>query len=145
MQVRVSKDADYRYMPRQRFAALPWNQCESVRPLAVDSDKADRLLGYGNACCGYSIIACVRCVCCMVYNYMYCRCATVTSTGRYWLACAVTTRPASSRPRPAGSGSSSAPTLPRTAADSTPYTLAVRQSLLSPTAEYRGERVCLSV
>ena len=23
---------------------------ESVRPLAVDSDKADRLLGYGNAC-----------------------------------------------------------------------------------------------
>jgi len=21
---------------------------------AVDSDKADRLLGYGNACCGYS-------------------------------------------------------------------------------------------
>ena len=40
--------------PRQRFAALPWNQCESVRPLAVDSDKADRLLGYGNACCGYS-------------------------------------------------------------------------------------------
>jgi len=33
---------------------LPWNQCESVRPLAVDSDKADRLLGYGNACCGYS-------------------------------------------------------------------------------------------
>ena len=33
---------------------MPWNQCESVRPLAVDSDKADRLLGYGNACCGYS-------------------------------------------------------------------------------------------
>ena len=54
MQVRVSKGADYRYIPRQRFAALPWNQCESVRPLAVDSDKADRLLGYRNACCGYS-------------------------------------------------------------------------------------------
>jgi len=36
MQVRVSKGADYRYIPRQRFAALPWNQCESVRPLAVD-------------------------------------------------------------------------------------------------------------
>ena len=54
MQVRVSKGADYRYIPRQRFAALPWNQCESVRPLAVDSDKADRFLGYGNACCGYS-------------------------------------------------------------------------------------------
>ena len=143
--VPVPSTTDYRYIPRQRFAALPWNQCESVRPLAVDSDKADRLLGYGNACCGYSIIACVVCVCCVVYNYIYCRCATVTSTGRYWLACAVTTRPASSRPRPAGSGSSSAPTLPRTAADSTPYTLAVRQSLLSPTAEYRGERVCLSV
>jgi len=31
MQVRVSKGADYRYIPRQRFAALPWNQCESVR------------------------------------------------------------------------------------------------------------------
>jgi len=44
MQVRVSKSADYRYVPRQGFAALPWNQCESVRPLAVDSDKADRLL-----------------------------------------------------------------------------------------------------
>ena len=54
MQVRVSKGADYRYIPRQRFAALPWNQCESVMPLAVDSDKADRLLAYGNACCGYS-------------------------------------------------------------------------------------------
>jgi len=54
MQVRVSKGADYRYIPRQRFAALPWNQCESVRPLAVDSDKADRLLAYGNACCSYS-------------------------------------------------------------------------------------------
>jgi len=54
MQVRVSKGADYRYIPRQRFAALQWNQCESVRPLAVDSDKADRLLGYGNACCSYS-------------------------------------------------------------------------------------------
>jgi len=51
MQVRVSKGADYSYIPRQRFAALP---CESVRPLAVDSDKADRLLGNGNACCGYS-------------------------------------------------------------------------------------------
>jgi len=25
-----------------------------VRPLAVGSDKADMLLGYGNACCGYS-------------------------------------------------------------------------------------------
>jgi len=25
MQVRVSKGADYRYIPRQRFAALPWN------------------------------------------------------------------------------------------------------------------------
>jgi len=55
MQVRVSKGTDYRYIPRQRFAALPWNQCESVRPLAVDSDKADRFLGYGNACCGYSM------------------------------------------------------------------------------------------
>jgi len=44
MQVRVSKGADYSYIPRQRFAALPWYQCESVRPLAVDSDKADRLL-----------------------------------------------------------------------------------------------------
>ena len=33
---------------------MPWNQCESVRPLAVDSDKADRLLAYGNACCSYS-------------------------------------------------------------------------------------------
>jgi len=57
MQVRVSKGADYRYIPRQRFTALPWNQCESVRLLAVDSDKADsldRLLGYGNACCDYS-------------------------------------------------------------------------------------------
>jgi len=54
MQVRVSKGADYRYIPRQRFAVLPWNQCESVRPLAVDSDKADRLLGYRNACCSYS-------------------------------------------------------------------------------------------
>jgi len=43
MQVRVSKGADYRYIPRQRFAALSWYQCESVR-----------LLGYGNACCGYS-------------------------------------------------------------------------------------------
>ena len=37
MQVRVSKGADYRYIPRQGFAALPWNQCESVRPLAVDN------------------------------------------------------------------------------------------------------------
>ena len=37
MQVRVSKGADYRYIPRQRFAALPWNQCESVRPFAVDN------------------------------------------------------------------------------------------------------------
>ena len=54
MQVRVSKGADYRYIPRQRFAALSWYQCESVRPLAVESDKAHRLLGYGNACCGYS-------------------------------------------------------------------------------------------
>jgi len=54
MQVRVCKGADYHYIPRQRLAALPWNQCESVRPLAVDSDKADRLHGYGNACCGYS-------------------------------------------------------------------------------------------
>ena len=35
MQVRVSKGADYRYIPRQRFAALPWNQCESVRPLIL--------------------------------------------------------------------------------------------------------------
>ena len=26
---------------------------ESVRPLAVESGKADRLLGYGDACCGY--------------------------------------------------------------------------------------------
>ena len=33
---------------------MPWNQCESVRPLAVESGKADRLLGYGDACCGYS-------------------------------------------------------------------------------------------
>ena len=55
MQVRVNKSADYSYIPRQGFAALPWNQCESVRPLAVDSDKTDRLLAYGNACCsGYS-------------------------------------------------------------------------------------------
>jgi len=54
MQVRVSKGADYRYIPRQRFAALPWYQCKSVKSLAVDSDKADRLLRYGNACCGYS-------------------------------------------------------------------------------------------
>jgi len=54
MQVRVSKGADYHYIPRQWFAALPWYQCESVRPLAVESGKADRLLGYGNACCGYS-------------------------------------------------------------------------------------------
>jgi len=29
--------ADYRYIPRQGFAALPWYQCESVRPLAVES------------------------------------------------------------------------------------------------------------
>jgi len=56
MQVRVSKGADYRYIPRQRFAALPWYQCESVRPLAVEPGKADRLLGYGDACCGYAII-----------------------------------------------------------------------------------------
>jgi len=51
MQVRVSKGADYRYIPRQRFAALPWNQCESVRPLAVDystgNDVIDGLMpGY---------------------------------------------------------------------------------------------------
>jgi len=56
MQVRVIKGADYRYIPRQRFAALPWYQCESVRPLAVEPGKADRLLGYGDACCGYGII-----------------------------------------------------------------------------------------
>ena len=35
------------------FAALPWYQCESVRPIAVEPGKADRLLGYGDACCGY--------------------------------------------------------------------------------------------
>jgi len=39
MQVRVSKGADYRYIPRQGFAALPWNQCESVRLLAVETGK----------------------------------------------------------------------------------------------------------
>jgi len=33
MQVRVSKGADYRYIPRQRFAALPWYECESVKPI----------------------------------------------------------------------------------------------------------------
>ena len=33
---------------------MPWYQCEPVRPIAVNSNKADRLLGYGNACCGYS-------------------------------------------------------------------------------------------
>ena len=33
---------------------MTWNQCESVRPLAVNSDKADKLLGYWNACCSYS-------------------------------------------------------------------------------------------
>ena len=49
MQVRVSKGADYRYIPRQGFAAFPWHQCESVRLLAVEPGKADRLLGYGNA------------------------------------------------------------------------------------------------
>jgi len=53
MQVRVSKGAHYCNIPRKGFAALPWYQCESVRPLAVESGKADRLLGYGNACCGY--------------------------------------------------------------------------------------------
>jgi len=53
MLVRVSKGADYRYILRQGFAALPWYQCESVRPLAVESAKANRLLCYGDACCGY--------------------------------------------------------------------------------------------
>ena len=43
MLVRVSKGADYRYILRQGFAALPWYQCESVRPLAVESGKADKL------------------------------------------------------------------------------------------------------
>jgi len=28
---------------------LPWYQCESVRPLAVESGEANRLLGYGYA------------------------------------------------------------------------------------------------
>ena len=51
--MRLSKGADYRYIPRQRFAALSWYQCEPVGPLAVESGKADGLLGYGNACCGY--------------------------------------------------------------------------------------------
>ena len=52
--MRLSKGADYRYIPRQRFAALSWYECEPVGPLAVESDKADRLLGYRNTCCGYS-------------------------------------------------------------------------------------------
>ena len=51
--LRVSKDADYRYIPRQRFAALPWYERESIMLLDVESGKADRLLGYGNACCSY--------------------------------------------------------------------------------------------
>jgi len=34
---------------------LLWYQCESVRLLAIESGKADRLLGYGDACCGYGM------------------------------------------------------------------------------------------
>ena len=50
--MRLSKGADHRYILHQGFAALPQYQCESVRPLAVKSGKANRLLAYADACCG---------------------------------------------------------------------------------------------
>ena len=49
MQIGVSERADHCHIPRERFTALPWSQCEAVRSLAVKSCKTDRLLSYWNA------------------------------------------------------------------------------------------------